>query len=361
MTKRKETPASFVPGWPSLDVNSSAHAAAVERQLIDHPRARHARDRFERVDQAFLKRHKRFRSDDPPGRTELKRQEIGGIEASWDATEIAKMHDEDDGHREQRECERDLRDDQCLRHLANRTPCRRAYTLGEHRIWRSAHRLPERAQGWRARLRQRPSRSQTRGPSSQCSVHRRTARTSEPATTMSADEHDAQPDACCRANQRHDGTLGEISKRQVRATGPERDSNRRFTGSRDRPREQQRRDVRARDQQKQAGSAEQQQQRRLQVGERLPSQAHSDCRVHDDATRDRRARCLPQRAQRPPAPVAQRRPACAWRSRNRLPCSGRCPFPVGSRAIQISNGRRPVVVPNTGNSNSLGITPVIVN
>jgi hypothetical protein len=100
--KEKGDPASFVPGWPSLDVNSSAHAAAVERQLIDHPRTGHARDRFECVDQAFLKRHKRFRSDDPPGRAELKRQEIGGIEASGDPTEIAKMDDEDDGDREQR-------------------------------------------------------------------------------------------------------------------------------------------------------------------------------------------------------------------------------------------------------------------
>ena len=79
----------------------------------------------------------------------------------------------------------------------------------------------------------------------------------DPADDEQGHQRHAERHADRRARQRHDAALDQIPQREMRSRGAERHPDRRLAGTGHRPGQQQRRHVRARDQQEQAGRRKQ--------------------------------------------------------------------------------------------------------
>ena len=102
---------------------------------------------------------------------------------------------------------------------------------------------------------------------------------SEPATTITRTSTTLSAAPAGGTDHRDGGRFGEIPQREVSAPGAERDSNRGFTTPGHGPRQQQRRDVRAGDEQQHACRGKQQQERGAELAERVLPQVEHRRRV----------------------------------------------------------------------------------
>ena len=150
--------------------------------------------------------------------------------------------------------------------------------------------------------------------------------TSEPATTITRTSDDAQRRSRRGPDHRDGGRFGEIPQREMSAPGAERHSDRGFATPGHGPRQQQRRDVRAGDEQQHAGRGKQQQERGAELAERVLPQVEQRRRVAWMRRRIEARDVAQRRARHQTAPAPATHRAFAGRTRSR--CSPFCSVPV---------------------------------